>query len=359
MWFHTHEHMRYWVQDLTASWADSDNYVLRKASTKNEVLLDCSVYSKNQNWRLPYNAKLGSDRLLVPVGDGCWRDWLVTDCFDQGRQFITYALGQKVIERTSTTRRPRVTTRVGRPQSDAYQTLADAEWPEPLSTPINTLDVLSLLQAVVPTQKMTRDLYINITMAAKNAGVQYADFMKTHHSRWSDSSGGWQRMTQGRWRGLNNHTGHTLGKPFLTAAAQASGNLSEDLIRAIRFKVAYELDTTGVPSMEINDHYLTGAVDVSTIKERAIVLVSNMGTGKSLLMRELCKTFKDQRIGGISWVYGSPGTATEHGNILRTLQIDVEEPVQNTTPGHHRAVVVASSRRPRPERETIRPAFVR
>ena len=114
-------------------------------------------------------------------------------------------------------------------------------------------------------------------MAAKNAGVQYADFMKTHHSRWSDSSGGWQKMTHARWRGLNNHTGHTLGKPFLSAAAQASGNLSEDLIRAIRFKVAYELDTTGVPSMEINDHYLTGAVDVSTIKERAIVLVSNMG----------------------------------------------------------------------------------
>ena len=218
VWFHTHEHMRYWVQDLTASWADSDTYVLRKASTKNEVLLDCSVYSKNQNWRLPYNAKLGSDRLLIPVGDGCWRDWIVTDCFNQGRQFITYERRQKVVERTSTARRPRVTTRVGRPQSDAYQTLADAEWPEPLSTPIDTLDLLALLQAVVPTQTMTRDLYINISMAAKNAGVQYTDFMQTHHSRWSDSSGGWQRMTHARWRGLNNHTGHTLGKPFLTAA---------------------------------------------------------------------------------------------------------------------------------------------
>ena len=46
-------HMKCFADDLAASWADSDNYVLKKASEERRDIFDQTVYSSMRNWALP------------------------------------------------------------------------------------------------------------------------------------------------------------------------------------------------------------------------------------------------------------------------------------------------------------------
>ena len=76
VWFQSiTPHMKCFADDLAASWADSDNYVLRKASEDHKTVFDQNVYSTMRNWRMPFQSKINSDRVLLPVNDGTWKQF--------------------------------------------------------------------------------------------------------------------------------------------------------------------------------------------------------------------------------------------------------------------------------------------
>ena len=57
------------------------------------------------------------------------------------------------------------------------------------SVRIKKLDAESILAALVPTEKMTRPVWLAIACASKKSGVSYDDWKETHSKRWSSSSG--------------------------------------------------------------------------------------------------------------------------------------------------------------------------
>ncbi len=157
------------------------------------------------------------------------------------------------------------------------------------SVRIKTLDAESILAALVPSEKMTRPVWLAIACAAKKCAVSYEEWKETHSKRWSASSGQFvEEMTPSRWNDLNRSGGNTLGLPYLKACALASGALTKDLIADIGIKEAFELNLEGTKHTRVNEQYPNVSM-VDTPGAKCTVLCPGTGTAKSFIMREIVK----------------------------------------------------------------------
>ena len=291
-------HMKCFADDLAASWADSDNYVLKKASEERRDIFDQSVYSSMRNWRMPFQSKFGSDRVLLPVGnDGTWRQWLVSDIWDTARGVIAYPVRLVNVVQVTTGKRKgtrKSTKATGKgPQTSAYQCLRDTTWPEPLEEKIKKLDVRSLMGAFIPSKTMDRDLYLCLCFACQNCGVTFPQWAEKHSKRWSASKNGWEEMTKSRWRGLNVYNGHKLGKHFLIKAAIASGNLTEALVADYYVQEAWAFRPPEGLTRRVDIRYISNE---ELGQEKCQAFCSATGTGKTTLIGKVCAEYADERI---------------------------------------------------------------